>query len=283
MSWLILTFIFIFFLTGKNLLARIWSQQSQDQRAFAIIFDLFAFSLALIFSTFLQGRLPLPELKAYGIFLLLLNALVYSIADRSIWVAAKNLAASTLSIVIALSSLVYFLFSIYLYQEQILPRHFLGAILMTVAVILVSGKLRAPKHRKGLLFGLLAGLAIGIASSLDKIASQAAGVNFYNYAIWGTTIPFLLFLPPLPVKTLAREWKSIAVEKVALMAFFNVAGFFAFLYALNYGQVFKVLTLAGFITLFTTLGGVFLLKERQDLAKKIAAALIAFLGAVLLI
>ena len=70
--------------------------------------------------------------------------------------------------------------------------------------------------------------------------------------------------------------------QVALMSALNVGGYFVFLYALKFGEVFKVVTFMGFVTILTVIGGIFLLRETHNWKRKILAGLLATVGALLL-
>lgn len=71
--------------------------------------------------------------------------------------------------------------------------------------------------------------------------------------------------------------------KVVLAAFLNVVGFIFFIRAITLADASRVIPISSTVGIFTVLGGIILLGEHDQINRKIAAAIIAFIGILLLI
>ena len=71
--------------------------------------------------------------------------------------------------------------------------------------------------------------------------------------------------------------------KLFIIALLNVCGYFLQLKAVALQEASRVIPIVQTYTLFTILLGIFLLNERDNLAKKIIAGIIGFVGAYLLL
>jgi len=283
MSWIILSFGSVIFFTSLNLLQRVIAVNSKTPRAMAILFNAIAAIIAiLIFAVtgaFKNFSLPTTP-KAW--FVLLTASFCYAMFDRGRFTAAKLLDASFLTTIVNISVIVAFAGALFFYSERITVNKILGSILIISALFLVSIHKEAKKtSRKGIVIAVIISIMLGLGWILDKQGAQLFNPITYNILIWVVPIIFIYF-PGIKFEAVKTELK-LASWKVILLAGLNVTGYLMQLKALAITEATKVIPIVQTSTIFTVLMGIFLLKEKEYVFRKIIASLIAVSGVYLLI
>lgn len=283
MNWSYLAFSSVFFFTSLNLLQRKLAVDSNHPRAMAVLFNTIAALIALIIFTttgsFKSFALP-SELKAW--IALLIASFCYAMFERGRFVAAKLLDASVLTTVVNISVLVAFIGSLFLYSETLSTNKLVGGVLIIGALFLVSiGKKSKSSSTKGILIAVLISVMLGLGWMLDKLGTQFFNASTYNIFIWTVPIIFIYF-PHIKFDVIKSELK-LASWKVFLLAGLNVVGYLLQLKALEIAEATRVIPIVQTSTLFTVLMGIVLLKERESIARKVIAGLMAIIGAHFLV
>lgn len=283
MSWIILAFGSVAFFTSLNLFQRLLATKSKDPRAMALLFNttatLIAFSLFLITDSY--KNFTLPSAPAAWITLLIAS-FCYGIFERGRFVAAKFLDASVLTTIVNVSVLIAFVGSLILYSEPISIGKLLGASLIIVSLFLVTSvKQTSSASKKGVIVAIAISTMLGIGWMLDKQGAQFFNASTYNLLIWAIPIIYI-YLPHIKLKDINSELK-LGSWKLFALAGLNVIGYFMQLKALESAEATKVIPIVQTSTLFTILLGIVLLKERQNIARKIVAGTMALAGVYLLL
>lgn len=276
--WSIVIFSFLY------LLQRRIAVDAKYPRATAIVFNLFGAVFA-IFLSFITGgfkNLAWPHISVAWIFMLL-AALFYALYERGRFVSAKLLDASTLSIVSYTTLAVAFVGSLFIYHEILTPSKIIGVILIAISLILVSFQKSIHKKvsLKGIIFSILIFTSLGFAVMLDKKGAVFFTPSTYSILVW--TVPLIMiYFPFIKTREIVYEAKT-ASWKVVVLAGLNVVGYYFQLRALQIADATQVIPLIQTSTLLTVLLGIVILGEKDNLWKKIFAALIGLAGAYLLV
>jgi drug/metabolite transporter (DMT)-like permease len=211
-----------------------------------------------------------------------LASILFGVVDRVQFYARKHIEASTFAILFRTSLAVTFLSSILLLKEPFSLSKLAGTLLVLIASFLVSyknSKIRIEKTY--LLLTLFCATSLGFGWMLNKaVMSAGFSPQFFTIILWGGVLPIIL-LPSIPIKELKKEL-SLGTWKIPLLAVIGAIGTYSQLFALTLADASKVIPVASTSTVLTVLGGTIILKERTDLAKKLIAGVIAFLGVLLL-
>ena len=121
---------------------------------------------------------------------------------------------------------------------------------------------------------------LGFAAVFDKPASQGLPVAFYRFAMWIFTLPIIAF-PHMKLTELKTEF-LIGGWKTALTAFLNVTGFILYLKALSLADTSLVTPVTSTTGTITVLAGIFILKEKKYLGRKILAGILMLIGVLFL-
>jgi len=132
----------------------------------------------------------------------------------------------------------------------------------------------------GIKFVLLAALLTSIALTVDKIA-----LNFFSPMVYGFFIYFadttafgmLSFKRMHHLKSIVRSKMKIVVAAAVL----DVLSYFGLLWALKLQQASVVFPIAQMGGLIAVIGGIIILKERQNISQKIFGVSVAILGAAM--
>lgn len=122
---------------------------------------------------------------------------------------------------------------------------------------------------------------LGLAWMLDKLGTQYFNANTYSILVWTVPLLFICF-PSIKFEIIKLELKA-ASWKIFLLAGLNVVGYLIQLKALELAEATKVIPIIQTATIFTVVMGIFFLKERTNIKKKLLAGLLAMIGVFLLI
>ena len=283
MIWILLALGSVFLFTFQNLLQRILAVDSKHPRAMAMLFNLIGALIALLifiaggpFKNFTLSSNP----KAWAI--LIIASFCYAMFERGRFTAAKLLDASVLTIVANIGVFIAFIGSIFLYSESLTTNKLLGGALIIGALFMVSFNRKLKKFSiKGLIIAVLIYIMLGLGWMLDKLGAQFFSAGMYNIFIWTIPIIFIYF-PYIKFSVIKSELK-LTTWKIFLLAGLNVVGYLMQLKALETTEATKVIPIVQTSTILTVFMGIIFLKERENIAKKIIAGVMALIGVYFLI
>ncbi len=266
-----------------GLLQRKIAVNSTDPRAASIIFNVSAAVISLIL--FVIGgsinNFRLPTNPVAYVFLFI-ACLFYALYERYRFYVAKLLDASLLSIVSNFGVMIAFITAIFLYSESVTLNKLIGMFLIIGALVLISFKKGTKATARGIFLALLVETIIGIAWSLDKKGALFFNYDTYNIMVWSLPLVFIYFFPKIKFAAIKKELKTSSWSLV-LMAGLNVAGYLLQLKAVTMADATEVIPIVQTYSLFTVLAGVLILKERENIGKKIFAGVLAIVGVFLLV
>ncbi len=142
----------------------------------------------------------------------------------------------------------------------------------------------APKKLimdKGALYANLSAFIIALNIVLAKILLPYGSNSVINVAL---VAPSVLLFPLLMKNSKSRIIKlfktNIWIKTIGIS--FSILQLYLFIVALRYAEASKVNTIYQSMMIFSVLAGIILLKERQDIGKKLIGATITIIGVVLL-
>lgn len=286
MAWFFYALSSIVFFTTLNLLQRVLAVDSKNQRAMAVVFNLIAGLLATSIFVFTGSYKNFTLPTNYSAWIALgVAAFMYAVFERGRFYAAKLLDASVFTIIGNVSVVVAFIGALFLYSETLTINKLLGTLLVLSALILVSCKKRTKEKTsisaKGILVGIVVSTFLGLGWMLDKMGATYFNSNTYSILIWLIPIP-LIYFPYIEIRKL-RDESKVGSWKVFVLAGVNVVGYLLQLKALELQEATRVIPIVQTSSLFTVLFGILLLKERENILRKIIAGTIAFTGVYFLL
>ncbi|MEK7595030.1 MAG: DMT family transporter [Patescibacteria group bacterium] len=279
MAWEINALISSILFSLNSILGRSLAVKSEDPRAFAFVYNAIAAGFALVFLVFEQTKFtPLPM---WVIILSALNMVTYGIFNRYEFFARKYVEASTYTILTKFIPIVTFTIAILFLGESLTFPKIIAAFLIVGGNILAVFKGRKLAVQKGIKYALIVILSLGVAWSFDKRLSSFYPLAFYAFLTYAIPNVFLYLFPRLAVKGLLKEVK-ISNWKIILLAFVNVSAYYFLIKAFSYGEASRVVLITSTSTILTVVIGIVFLKERSNVVRKVIAALLVTIGALLL-
>ncbi len=281
MLWFFLALASAFIFTAQELLMRVLAIRTGSPRIFAVVFNLWGAGFALLLFLFERGSFSgLWGLSPVQYLFLTSTVILYGLYERTQFYARQGTDASTFAIIFRLSTVIGFVGAIVFLQEALSPEKIAGVIFILFASLMLV--FRNPKFTMtpALGYAVLCAVFLGLTSVLDKPASEPLPATLYSFVVWCFPIVIVAF-PGITKKDIVREF-HIGGWKVALAAFLNVVGYIIYIQALSLAEASRVNPISATSGIFTVAGGMYFLKEHGHMRRKIIAAILAFIGVILL-
>lgn len=282
MSWQFYTAVSVFGLSISIILQRLLlNKHKTDPVAYSVTFQAIVAGLLLI--TSIVNGFSLSGISDYSL-VAIICVISYGIGTVKYAKTLQKVEASAFSMLFATHAVWVMALGIVLFDESLTSLQLLGSVLIFSSVVLLSRNISSVFSDKGTLYGLLTGLIYGIAITCWAYVGRSvdtlswAAVSFVGSAIVS------LLISPSAYKKIPPMLKGAILSKMVLLGIFYAIGSFAMLLAYKYGTLILVSPLRQTGIIVTTLLALALLKsERNRIGKKVAAALISFIGVVLLV
>ena len=176
------------------------------------------------------------------------------------------------------------LLSIIFLKETLTLEKVLGTTLIFCGIIFLTykkGKQFGNLRDQGVQLTLLSSFLMSIVLLIDKYAT-----NFFNPGMYSFLVFFLpaIIIFPFIIKR-KTELKSILTNRfkaTVLTVLLGTTSYYLLLRAFKFEEASVVIPIIEMSTLIAVFGGIKYLKEETEIAKKIIAAIIVILGAILL-
>jgi len=168
----------------------------------------------------------------------------------------------------------------FLFKETLLKHEYLGILILFIGISFAT----SPKKfftDKGLKYAFQQSFAVSFVNVLMKMSSAFTNTSGVMVSM---AAPSVLFFPVLMKNARARIITSMKIKlpiKV-LAGFVNATSMFLLAKAIEFGPVGKVVSIYQSMLITSVLAGIFILKEKEDITKKIVGSLITIVGVLLL-
>jgi len=283
MTWLIFILTSTLLYSIARLMQRILlKDEKSDAIAVSILFQLSLGLFLFIFALFF-GNISFQNFsKVLPNFILL--AFLYGLGNIFIFKALKYIDASSFAILYAGRVFVSVAASSLFLREGLSLKQFLGMSLIVCAIIIIFYKKSLLHLNKGLIFTLLGALFFGLELTNDRAILQSFSVYSYLFLCAFFPAIFASFIYPSSLKNIVNLIKRDRLTKFILICLiYSVAMIFYFI-ALQIGtNSSQIAVLDQLSTIVIVILGILVLKESQHMLRKIIAAIISVIGAILLV
>ncbi len=173
-----------------------------------------------------------------------------------------------------------------LLHEGLTSKQFIGAVIIIAATFLVSlpGFLSRSKSRaSGLLFAFLSILMLGVATTFERLMLTRISFSAYLLYAWGFQTFWMTIIAWPQRKHIKILTKAKLRRPIIAFGIVNTAKGLCWLGALRLsGNASLVSAFGSFTAVLVILAAYFILRERDHLALKLAAALVGAAGLTLL-
>lgn len=282
MTWQVFTVISVLALSSSVLLQKVLlSKFRSDPYAYAVVFQGLVGVLLMICAVMTGFKLP-------GLEVVMIPAIISVIAfGLGHIVYAKTLQiveASAFSVLFATQAIWIMLLGILLFNESLTVLQIVGTLIIFFSVGMLVKNIRVLRLDKGTALGLLTGVLFGIAiTAWSYVGRYTDGLSWAAISFIGTSLVAFLVRPKS-----AQHMKQLFGPKIilslSLLTVFYAIGSVAMLYAYREGAFSVVTPLRQSSIIITTLLALlFISAERTRVKRKIIAAILCFVGVLLIV
>lgn len=282
MDWLFLTFISTLSRSIYGVMTKVLSNKMKvSVYTQAMLLPLAGALISVLVSPFIGGLST--DFRNVSVIALLLVILGQGLGNILYFSAIKNLTSGTAQI--AFSSVLLFntVLALLFLDLRLTPVNFAGLFLLMIAILsVVTGKVEL--HRKGALLMVLSAFMFAVFQLASSEVSKQVGAPMYLLTAYlGAAAVVFAFKARLVIKDLLSAPKAVTVGVPILTALPSVGNFlfayYAYRAAPEPAKVAMLLTSQVVLTVF--LSYIFL-NERGNLLRKVVAAILVVVSAVLI-
>lgn len=282
MTWQLLTAISVLALSSSVLLQKVLlSKDKLEPYAYVVVFQALVGSLLMVAAVLVGFKLPNIENL---IIPALLSIVAFGVGHIVYAKTLQVVEASAFSVLFATQAIWIMLFGIILFNESLAAVQVAGVVLIFSSVGILSKNIRSLKMDKGTGLGLLTGLLFGVAiTSWSYVGRHTDGLSWAAISFVGTALVAFL-VRPKSVSKMRSLLKTKILSRLLLLAVFYAIGSLTMLFAYKEGT-FSVVTPLRQTSIIVTvlLALLFLAKERTRIKVKLLAALVCFIGVMLIV
>jgi drug/metabolite transporter (DMT)-like permease len=217
---------------------------------------------------------------------ILFSSVLYALHAAFGFKALQSVEVSRFTVIYSLRAVVTIFAATLFLDEKLTLVQMIGALFILAAIVFLNTKSLKEifKFNKGEVFALLAAVSFGIATVSDKYLLD--WFDYVPYLFIDFLVPgLILFLArPKSVTESVNLFKQKLGPKIFLFATLYAIAAISFFAALTQADNASLVSGVGQVgTIVTVLMGIFILKERKDITKKLIAASLSFVGLILLI
>lgn len=277
--WFLFVVLYIILAVAFTQFYKIVLKTSKSDGTITVLLQFIAGLSALIFVPFFKLTFP-TDWKVY--LLLGIACIFYAISDRINTTVRSGLEASTFSIIKQLSTVFMILSGLLFFKEQFVLKKIIGAGLIIFSNILIFYKRGKQKLDKYVFLGILSNIAFSIALFLDVNISDNFNLPFY--VALTVIVPALFIAIAERIKPSKIKQAFINGNKKAIMITSLCWGTMIIvqLRAYQLGDVTTVAQLCALTVIGNVIVGYIFLKERDNLLKKLLAAVLLLVSVFLI-
>ncbi|MCX4365347.1 MAG: EamA family transporter [Bacilli bacterium] len=277
--WIIFVILYIITSISYNQLYKVTTNKCKNAGALTALLQIIAGLTALITMPFFKLAFP----TSWSVWLLLLLACVfYALSDRMNTTVRSGLEASTFGIILQISTVFMIFAGLLFFREPFVLKKMIGASLIILSNVLVFYQKGKQKINKYVIMGLFSNLAYAFALFLDVNISD--NFNLAVYVAITLIVPaiFIILAERIKISDIINEYKigdktSIFITSIGwgLMIIFQ-------LMAYKCGDVTTIAPLLSLTVIGNVIIGYLFLNERDNLPKKIIAAVMIIISVLLI-
>ncbi len=279
MNWLIWVVLYLIFYVIFNQGYKVTTKSLTKPGSLTILLELIASIFSLLLIPFFEMRFPENPL----VYLFLgLSIIFYTITDRLNTTVRSGVEASTFSVINQLSTVFMIIAGVLFFKEPIIINKIIGAFLIVFSNVLIFFKKGNLKPNKYVILGIISNLCFSIALFLDVNNSDYFNLPMYVATTLGVPIILIFIFEKIKFEDIKEEYRNGNKKALWITAISWSLSIVAQLRAYQLGEVSLIAPLCALSVILNVIVGYFFLKEKENLPKKIIAAILIILGIVLI-
>lgn len=280
MSWFVLILLSTFIVSFANILQKsLMKDDKSDPISYSIIFAFLLGIINFIIALFFGFHFPVLSLS---IIFFPIAAILWGLGTVLFFKALQLLESSEVTILASVRSLVTIAAALLFLGETFSMQKLLGTIIILVSIFIVTNLKGGIKFNKGIYYTFGMALFYGLAIACDVVNLRSIDPLSY-LAIINILIGIILLMifPKAILKMEVLKSKSF-LKKMLTLGVFTSAQAIAYYFALAKGPASQIAPIGQSQVIITILLAVIILKERDNLLRKMVAAILVTIGVLLL-
>lgn len=277
--WLLFIFSHIIFNIIFTQIFKIVIKNSKSEGTITILVQFIAGITSILISPLFKYTFS-TDWKVY--LTLIIACIFYSISDRMNTTVRNGIEASTFSIISQLATVFMISAGILFFKEPFILKKIIGAALIVLSNIFIFYKKGNQKINKYVILGIFSNIAYSIALFIDVNIS-----NNFNLAIYvATTLLvsslFIIIFEKIKFNDIKKEFNNSNKKLIFITGFSWSTMLICQLNAYKLGNITSVAPLCALTVIGNVIVSYIFLKERNNLLKKIIAAIIIIISVFLI-
>lgn len=278
-SWLFYVIIYLIFAVAFNQAYKFIVKSMKKAGSLTVLVEGLAGLICLLMVPFFELKFP----KDYRVYLFLALAIIfYALNDRISTTARSGIEASTYSIIKQLSTVFMIFAGLIFFKEPFIWNKILGAVLIIGSNFLVFYKKGNFKLDKYVGLGIIANICLTIALFIDVNYSKEFNLPMYVSITLIFPALLIFLVERIKIKDIVLEYKNCNKMFLLVTSISWAIMMISKLMAYNLGKVTVIAPLCSLTVILNVVVGYFAFKERENLLKKIVAAILIILGIILI-
>ena len=277
--WWLYVILYIIFAISFNQCYKIVTKTTESDGTLTVLLQSMAGVFALLLSLCFDYKFT-TDWKVY--FFLVIACIFYAISDRLNTVVRSGIEASTYSVLKQLSTVFMIVAGLLFFKEPFIWKKMIGAFLIVFSNILIFYKRGKKKFNKYILLGIISNIASSIALFLDVNLSEQFNVAVYAASTVLLPAFFISIVEKITISDLRKKFQSGNKKAMVLTSLFWGIVPVVQLRAYQLGDVTLIAPLCALTVIGNVIVGYLFLKERDNLFKKMIAAILIVISIILI-
>lgn len=277
--WILFVCLYIILAVTYTQFYKIVTKTSKSDGTLTVLLQFMAGICALLLCPFFKFTFPTD----WKVYLFLITACVfYAISDRMNTTVRSGIEASTFSIIKQLSTVFMIVAGLLFFKEQFVLKKIIGACLIIFSNILIFYKKGKQKFDKYIFLGILSNIAYSIALFLDVNISDNFNLAFYVASTLLIPALFIMLAERVKFSNIKKEFINGNKKAIIITSLCWGTMIIVLLRAYQLGDVTTVAPLCALTVIGNVIVGYIFLKEKDNLLKKIFAAILIIISVFLI-
>lgn len=277
--WFLFVAMYIILAVSFTQFYKIVLNTSKSDGTLTVLLQFIAGLSALLLSPFFKFTFP-TDWKVY--LLLGIACIFYALSDRMNTTVRSGIEASTFSIIKQLSTVFMVLAGLLFFKEQFVWKKVIGAGLIIFSNVLIFYKKGNQKIDKYILLGILSNIIYSIALFLDVNISDSFNLAFYVAITLLVPALFITIAERVKLSNIKNVFKTGDKKAILITGLCWGTMIVVQLRAYQLGEATSVAPLCALTVIGNVVVGYLFLKERNNLLKKLIAAILIIISVFLI-
>lgn len=278
-NWLIFVLLYLILATAYTQFFKVSTKNLKNAGALIVLLQLIAGGIALLLCPFFEFKFP-TDIKVY--IMIGVSIIFYAATDRINTTVRSGIEASTFSMLKQLSTTFMIFAGLILLKEEFVMTKFIGAMLIIFSNVLIFYKKGKLEFNKYIGLGIIGNITYTIAIFLDVNICDNFNLPFY---VALTLIPpaiLIMLAERIKITDIKEELKVGNKPAILVTAVSWALMIVAQLRAYQLKSVTIVAPLCSLTVMLNVIVGYLFLKERDNLLKKLIAAILIIISIILI-